>query len=51
MKLLQIFYTSQGQDRTREEFANDSLTALSQAMKHFFQFGNGDESDIEIYQP
>jgi len=50
MKLYHIFYTTEGQEKTREEFATNGYSALNQAKKYFSLFGNGTECDFEIFE-
>lgn len=49
-KLFQIFYTTQGIEKTRCEYANNALLALNQAKDYFKNFGYGDESDFEVFE-
>jgi hypothetical protein len=49
-KLFHIYYTSQGIEKTRCEYASNALSALNQAKEYFNNFGYGDESNFEILE-
>ena len=49
-RLFQVFYTSQGVEKTRCEYATNGLCALNQAKKYFEAFGYGDEANFEVFK-
>ena len=49
MKLFHIFYTSNGTEMTRCEYASNSGEALGQCKEYLNSFGYGDESDFEVF--
>lgn len=49
-RLFHIFYTSQGTEKTRCEYATNRLSALNQAKEYFKNFGYGDETDFEVFE-
>ena len=47
--LFHVFYTTQGTEKTRCEYATNGLSALNQAKVFFKKFGYGDEADFEVF--